>query len=146
MIRKSTQTKQTNLEITRHNFILIPRKRNAFDACMSLLFKRNNSLVEDDTLVFFCEHTHETFHKILRNQEKSGIETYVLRLKKNPYPDFIPNVIVAFEHIQMVLNRDNETMSIYQFVIHRAREVHSSAHSHYRSFWWRIILPKAKLA
>ena len=55
----------TNLEVTGDQLKLLPRKRHTFNVRVSLGFDREDSLIENDALVFLCKHAHEALHEVL---------------------------------------------------------------------------------
>ena len=60
-----TSVERAHLKVSWQKVELFPRYRDAFDIRVFLLLQGQDSLEENDTLIFLGEHTHETFHKIL---------------------------------------------------------------------------------
>ena len=59
---------RTYAEVSGDRIEVLPREGHTFDAGVLLLAKRENGLIEDDTLVLFCEHLHNALHEVLRGR------------------------------------------------------------------------------
>jgi hypothetical protein len=60
--------------------------------------------------------------------------------------DFVPDVVVAFEHRQVVLDRHDEAVPVHELVLDRAREVDARAKRDDGRLRRRVVLPEAERA
>jgi hypothetical protein len=51
----------------------------------------------------------------------SAMTIVIEHLESGTYPDFVPDVIVGFEHAQMMLDRDDQAMSLNEILIDGTR-------------------------
>jgi hypothetical protein len=58
--------KSTHPEVAREDLKLRPWNRDTFDKGVILVFECQDSFIEDDPFILLGEHSHETFHEILR--------------------------------------------------------------------------------
>jgi hypothetical protein len=60
--------------------------------------------------------------------------------------DFVPDVVVTFEHRQVVLDRHDEAVPVHELVLDRAREVDARAKRDDGRLRRRVVLPEAERA
>lgn len=65
MLMGGGEGKSLYLKIARYKFVLFPGQWDTLDACVFLPLERDHGFIENNALVIFCKHAHETFHKIL---------------------------------------------------------------------------------
>lgn len=116
---------------------MFPRHGHTFNHRMFLCPQRHDGFVEYDTLVFFSEHSHETFHEILSRILQVGSRNSL----SLTHLDFLPYVIVPFKHAQHMLQRDDMAMARNQLLVWRTCEVRPSAHGNdSRARWGHLVL------
>jgi len=119
------------LEKKRHVLILLPRQRNTLYICMFLLPETDHRFIENYPLIIFGMHTHEALHEVLStliSNKSPGIE-------HQTNPGLIPYIVIPFQHIQVVLDRHDETMTFHQLFAQRATQINTGSHRNNGSFW-----------
>lgn len=61
------------------------------------------------------------------------------------YSDFLPEVVVALEHCEVVLQRDDEAMAGYELFESCTREIAARAESHDGSLGQGIVVTRTEL-
>jgi len=109
-----TFAKDTYLEIARENVKLFPWNGNTLNDTVLLPFKRDDCFVKDNSFVLFRVHPHQALHKILPSNDQ-----YCQNISGNQisYPNFIPDVIIALEHSQVVLYWHNQAVAWNQLLM-----------------------------
>lgn len=92
------------LEVSGHLVVLLPRQRHTFNDSMLLPLERDDGFIEENTFIVFSEHPHQRFHEVLfRSCMVNGASKYG-DLGMN-YLDFVPNIVVPFQHCKVMLYR-----------------------------------------
>ena len=132
----------TDLEISRNDVELLPCQGHTFDEGMFLVFQRQHCLEENHAFILCCKHTHKGLHEVLSEQDvsvvvESGKVSWT-------YSYFIPDIIITFEHCQMVLDGDYETVTRHKFFKLSTRKIDSCTHCDDGSFWRRVVFSVTK--
>ena len=102
-----------HLEICREIREQVLWDRHALDHGVFLPFDVHDRLVEDDAVVLIMKHLHETLHEVLRMG--SSVTSFISRLTP-PHLDLVPDVVVRFEHAEMVLDRNDVAVPFDEFL------------------------------
>jgi len=127
---------QAYLEVARKLFKQVIRDRHAFNVGMLLPFEVQKSLVEYDSFPFFVGHTNQTLHKILPS---TGLAYPSRREMDGAYADFVPKLIITFEHAKMMLYGNDLTVTWNELLLSCTRKVATSPHRDNSSLGWRVV-------
>ena len=119
----------TNLEVRREVLEGVPRDWDALDDGVPLLLQVQDSFVEKHAFVLASKHAHQAFHEVLCGENVREQACFTTERANMTHPDFFPHVVVAFQHREMMLKRNNETVSRYELLKLCATEVAASAQS-----------------
>lgn len=139
----SLETSLAHLEVCRQVLEEVERDGHALDHCMLLPLQVKHGLVEYHALVLVVEHLHEALHEVLR--ENNSVQHVRVR-KTLSYFDFVPNVVVRFQHAEVVLYRNDVTMTIHKVFRQRAGEIRPGTHGNHSCLRRGVVLAVAELA